>query len=245
MRTTSKIISGVLVLALPILLVSVLGGTSSAASGTACQKITPLDVSSTAALTSAINTMSTDFLQQLNSVKTTQAAATETIAQNRSTAMLQFEQQVKALRSQSGLTSAQIAAINTYDKTMQQAETAREQAVDTARETYQTDLTNAVQAHQASLTSAAQTYRSTVGVAFMNAESICGSGSTALSSLKSGVRTARNAFSELQDTNSVKNQLKALASARDKAIQKANDTFTGASKDATNALAQVLRPANQ
>jgi hypothetical protein len=122
----------------------------------------------------------------------------------------------------------QQAAVQTYITNTTNAITARRAANDVARKTYRTGVDGVLAAQRTTVDGQVAGFKNAVVAAENAAQASCNAdpanGPTARVAFQASLKTARQAFlAQRKDDGTVANQVKALATARDDAIQ-ANDT---------------------
>lgn len=210
----------------------------------ACTKADLLQSNNQTRLETHLTTMKTNFAARLTKMTSNKAEIEQKVTTNRLDAKTKFEERIQNLESIAGLTDTQKQAIETYRINMQQAETSRQTAVDSAREQYRAALMNTVTTQQQTLTQAANTYRITVQAAFETAKINCDDG-TAMLTLRNTIKTARQTMVSTRTQTELKAQIKQHATIRNEAIKLANDAFKASAKTYTNALIAVLKPTTE
>ncbi len=206
----------------------------------ACTHITTLQSTNEAEMATHIAIMQTNFATRLAKITTDQAAVDQKVATARVNAHNQFEEKIKSMESQTGLTDTQKQAIETYKTDMNQAETTRETAIDKARTTYRTNLSNSALANQRTLTNAVNVYKTAVQSAFATASTNCGDG-TALTTLKASIKTARETLTTTRTATKTTNEIKQYTTTRNDAIKAANKVFTDSVAQYTTTLTSALK----
>lgn len=207
----------------------------------ACTHIVTLAESSKTTLGTHLTEMQSDFSSRLSHISSDESGVDQKVAAARATATANFEAKIKALEGQSGLTAAQMQAIETFQTNVLQAKTTREAAVDTARAAYRTGLQNLVATHQATLEAAVVTYQTAVDDAFATAEAHCGDG-TAVANLKTTVKAAREDLTHARQSDQTTGAaIKQLAATRNSAIKTADTAFKAAISSDADTLANSLK----
>lgn len=190
-----------------------------------CARVASLALTSTAEVTKRLATMQSNFIKRLADVNSRHDEVDQKVATVRTEATSKFDAKLVALKAQTGLTTAQLAAIDTFGTGVHDAQDVRRAAVDAARDAYRSALAGAISANQTSLTAAASAYKSSVDTAFTIAQSTC-SESTALPTLRSSIKSARetfmNATKRPDDTTAA---IRQLVTTRDAAIKTADTAF--------------------
>jgi hypothetical protein len=244
MKTISKKLYFVIALGLTATLITFTGTQSMAVSGTertssaACTRIATLLSTSNATVATHIASMKTDFANRISNIASRQADVDQQSATFRASIADKFDAKITKLREQANLTTAQIAAIDTYATNMKTAESTRETSVDAARLTYRTALSGVVNTHQQSLINATSTFEGSISEAFTIAQTNCSNG-TAMATLKQTISTARQTF-KLAQQSSVGDSIKQLATTRNTAIKAADTAFAKSAADYTAILVTSL-----
>lgn len=205
----------------------------------ACTRLTTFSTTSAAKLKERQVAMDVDFAKRLSNIASRHDAVDQRVVTFRATLGDKFDVKVTDLKSKEGLSEAQLAAINTYEKDMKAAELAREEAVDAARETYRAGLIKEVETHQAALKTAAATYQAAVEAAITAAKADCGNG-TAMATLKASLQAARESFQAARKASKAQPAIKELVTARTEAVKAANAEFAEKSAVYADTLKPVL-----
>ena len=206
----------------------------------ACTHIATLQSTNEAEMATNMATMQTNFAARLAKITSDQAAVDQKVATARTNAKNQFEEKIKNMESQVGLTDAQKQAIEEYKADMIQAETTRQTTIDNARTQYRNSLMSVVATQQQTLTNSVNTYKTAVQSAFTVALTNCGDG-TALTTLKASIKTARETLTTARSTTKPTNEVAQYATIRNDAIKTANKTFTDSVAIYTKTLTSVLK----
>lgn len=205
----------------------------------ACARLTTFSTTGTAKLKERQAAMEVDFAKRVSNITSRHDAADQKVVTFRASLSDKFDAKVTDLKSKEGLSEAQLAAINTYEKDMKAAELAREAAVDAVRETYRADLIKEVEAHQAALRSAVTTYQTAVDAAIAAAKADCGNG-TAMTTLKSSLQAARESFQAARKASKAQPAVKEHVTSRIEAIKAANTEFAEKAAVYSDTLKSVL-----
>lgn len=205
----------------------------------ACARLTTFSTTGAAKLKERQAAMEVDFAKRQSNITSRHDAADQKVVTFRITLSDKFDAKVTDLKSKEGLSEAQLAAINTYEKDMKAAKQSREETVDAARETYRAGLIKEVEAHQAALRSAVTTYQTAVEAAIAAAKSDCGNG-TAMTTLKSSLQAARESFQAARKASKAQPAIKELVTTRTEAIKAANAEFAEKAKVYGDTLKPVL-----
>jgi exonuclease VII small subunit len=191
----------------------------------ACARLTTFSTTGAAKLKERQAAMEVDFAKRQSNITSRHDAADQKVVTFRTTLSDKFDAKVTDLKSKEGLSEAQLAAINTYEKDMKAAKQTREEAVDAARETYRAGLIKEVEAHQAALRSAVTTYQTAV---------------EAMTTLKSSLQAARESFQAARKASKAQPTIKELVTTRTEAIKAANAEFAEKAKVYGDTLKSVL-----
>lgn len=204
-----------------------------------CTRITTLSNSSAAAVSARLATINKDFETRLTNIASRDTTIDTQVKDARTKASQAFDKKITVMSSAEGLTTAQQGAIKAYSISMYSAETVREKAVDTAKLTYRTALTETVKTHQIALTKAVTAYQTSVAAAFTTAQATCND-SNALSTLKISVKASKEALKSARSDAKVTTTIQSLMTARNDAIKAANTEFAKAAAVYTTTLSAVL-----
>jgi hypothetical protein len=208
-------------------------------SSEACVHAVTLRNTNRDAMTDKVSTMNSAFTARLTKITTDKAAADKKLASARTAAKSQFESKIQKLESQVGLTDVQIQAIETYKNDMEMAKTTRETAVDKARTDYRNALAETISVQQKALYSAVVTYQAAFEAAFATATSNCTNG-TNMSAVKTAIQSAHQTLKSAVADNKTTDNIKALMTTRNDAIEAANDVFTKQAATFTQTLKTAL-----
>jgi hypothetical protein len=132
------------------------------------------------------------------------------------------------------------AAIAAFKTSMEAAWKTRDAAIAAADKTFRDGLDALVAAKKTAVESAAQAYKSAASAAFTKAQADCAAGvapATVLTTLRASLKTAQDTFkSDRQAIDKIGEKVKALVTARQAAIQKANADFKAAADAARTAV---------
>jgi predicted component of viral defense system (DUF524 family) len=192
-----------------------------------CVRLDNLGSTSKSTLVTHVNNLQAGFDARLTKIASDAATINQKITTAREKAANTFQERIQALEEKKGLTETQIAAIETFKTSVQQAEQVRQDTVDAARNTYQTGLTDAVTTNQERLVQAANAYQVAADEAFQTASANCGNGE-ASSNLKSQISAARQVLTQARNTDQLRAQIQELIQVRNDAIKAANDAFRAA-----------------
>jgi len=185
-----------------------------------------------------MNTGSSNRIKKIANDKTN---IDKKVKASRSNAKTRFEEKLKKLEEKAGWTKAQKQALATYKTNMLLARKNREFSVDGARTQYRSALGTALTNQQKNIAAATTTYQKAVENAFATVVNSCDK-ETDMPALKASVKTARetlkNALSKIKVTTTAK--IKQLATTRNDAIKKADDTFKQQATDFTKILIAAL-----
>jgi hypothetical protein len=206
-----------------------------------CTRISAMETTTQANMTTHMTAMQTDFTARLSSISSNESAIDQKIEALRTTARNEFAARIQTLESQSGLTQVQLQAINTYSLNMGLAATTRETTIDNARDTYRTALSSEVQQHQQLLADGATAYQTSINSAFSNAKASCATDNTTMATLREAIKTARQTLTTTRQAGDTTNGIKELATTRNNAIKTANETFAATAKTHTDTLISALK----
>jgi len=204
----------------------------------ACIRISTLASTNDAAVTEHMSLMKTNFANRLTEIASRQAEVDQKAATFRTNIAAKFDKKVSELKQQSGLTTDQLTAIDTYATNMKSAEATREAAVDAARSTYRTALAETISAHQQSLLGAATAFEAASTAAFATAQADCST--AAMTTLKETIKTARETLTSVRESSKVGQTVKQLADTRNAAIKAADEAFAKSAADYTAILKAVF-----
>lgn len=204
-----------------------------------CTRISTVTSAHDARITERRATLKTNFSNRLTKLETNRASVEEKLATTRQQVVSTFNQKIDELSAMQGLSEEQLTAIDTFKTEMIAAQDARKQAVDTARQTYQSGLRQIISDRQDVIDEATATYDAAVDAAFEKAESNCSS-SSALTALRADLSAARNALAAVRETTKPRSDVRSLAETRNSAIREANQTFRATAKKSAETLAKAL-----
>jgi hypothetical protein len=218
------------------------GGTKPQEAANVCARILTLSTSSKDTISSKQGELQTDFSKRLTNVSSHQGEVDSKVITFRTNAAATFEDKIKSLEAESGLTDVQKAAIETYKTSVQSANSTREVAVDSARSAYRTGLATVIAKQQQTLSTASTTYQLTVDAAFTAAVGGCtaSNGATVMSTLKTAIKSARMTLEATRTPDATKAAIQQLAATRDASIKAANSAFHTTLTGLTAALKAAL-----
>jgi len=241
-RLLSGISTGALMLVMMVAPTSALSMnriTTDQSSSVRCERIQTLAEASEAKLAERLSAMQLDFQKRLTNIGSRHDAVDQKATAFRAERSDKFESRVAELRDKNGVSETQLAAIDAFETAIKTAETTRETAVDTARATYREALDQAVAQHQAELFNAAMVFQAAVKAAFTTAKANCADTAVA-ATLRSSIKTAREAFGATRKAEPTKSSIKQLAETRRTAVQAANDEYKKAMANAVMTLKTAL-----
>lgn len=206
---------------------------------TVCSQIDTVKAASQARVTSRREALVSAYQTRLTELETKRTTALQSVVTARQNAINAFNQKIEKLKTTDGLTQNEIDTISTYAETVTTAEKLREEKVDAARQTYVEGLRQAIVTRQDALSVAVTTYDTAVQTAFDTAKSNCSSAS-ALTTLRSDLKAARNALSSTRASLKQKDELAGLVKTRTEAIKTANQEFKTTVTAATKSLSDAL-----
>ncbi len=166
--------------------------------------------------------------------------------QKRSDILTQQRQQWDANRAEnfeklraSAKTDEQKAAVEAYIAAVSNAVTIRRTAYEGAITSYRTDMTALLAKQRGQSDGAAAIFKSQIDQAVVKAKASCQGGTPVkdvLSTLKTDVQHAQNAYKQSRKTSDVRPQIEALTQTKRTAIKAATDTFLKSTEQARNDL---------
>ncbi|HTK39237.1 MAG TPA: hypothetical protein VL362_00045 [Patescibacteria group bacterium] len=210
---------------------------------TFCEKVTMLGSTNQTALQAKIAAQDSTSTARISKLSAAQATRDEAVATARSAAEQRFEEKIAQLQDVRKWSDAQLQAITTFQEDVQKAETTRAEAVDAARQTYQTNLADILSGQQTALSQALQVYQSGVQTAFNTATTNCGTEGAA-TALKASIKAARDKLQAARNPNQVVADIQAISETRRLAISDANKTFESSVQTYAATLRDTLASSN-
>lgn len=207
-----------------------------------CTRIATASKSGRATVSDKRTTLQTDFSNRLANLSTKQTEVDARVAAARDSATTKFEDKIKSLEAETGLTSVQLTAVGTFKTGVEAALTTRRAAVDDARAAYRTALVTQIATQQQELSGAVTAYQTAVTNAFAIAVADCTDTNAAatLATLKTSIKDARDTLNSARTPDTNKAAIKTLAATRDAAVKAANDTFRTTLKTLSTTLKTAL-----
>jgi hypothetical protein len=168
------------------------------------------------------------------------AANDARLAEIRTKAEAEMAKKMADLLAKSGITDAQITAVNTFSATQKTALAKRRAAVDAARKTFQTGVQSAVSTKQSGMDAVVATFKNSISAAFGKAKTDCGAGvevGTVRETLRASLKTAREKFkSDRESSAKLKVSIEPLIAVRKAAFEAARNAYKATMEPARTAL---------
>ncbi len=211
---------------------------------TVCSRIENLQGTNESTVAKHMATLQTNFAARLAKITSNKTENDQKVLTARTNARNQFEEKIKTMESQEGITDVQKEAIETFKTNMEQAKDTRDAAVDNARTKYRTALMKTVSTQQQGLVDASNAYQTSVKSAFQTATANCGDEKTVMTNLRAAIKTTRQTMKDARSASKATNEVKQFAATRNAAIQTANKTFADSAAKYASTLSAALETTN-